>query len=432
MAKPRTTRSRTPGPTARVARAPRRPELPARATVLARLRATAPRRREPALLGAPLTSAKLAVIERRLGAPLPEPLRGFVLAVGNGGLGPHGRLFSIDEGIAELDAPADAAARPPFSSTALARAIAEKRLDRSHVLYDPDGEQPPLRGVLPVADAGDGLLYAVVMQGKHAGQVWLVGEAWSPELGADDGPADFVAWYLAWLDDAAPVIAAKPRPVRATVPRALDPSWPKALRAALEAPAKARKLGLGDFFAPAIPDVFDRLPGLEELSISHSTASALPGSMRSLVKLRKLWLTSMDQLADLEAITALPRLQFLNLARSSEVRITESIAGLVSLEVLILSFTNVQALPAALAKLPRLHRLDLDLCFDLDLRQAWPVIARLPALRTLTLAGSRLLRWPTALERPPSLAQLDLSGAEMPEGQLERVRAALPGVTLVA
>ncbi|MBL9018209.1 MAG: hypothetical protein JNL83_28740, partial [Myxococcales bacterium] len=69
MAKPRTTRSRTAGP--RVARAPRRPDLPARSAVLARLRATAPRRREHALLGAPLTSAKLAVIERRLGAPLP-------------------------------------------------------------------------------------------------------------------------------------------------------------------------------------------------------------------------------------------------------------------------------------------------------------------------------------------------------------------------
>ncbi len=415
MAKSRATPSR-----ARATR--RRPSLPTRTALLARLRLASPRTRELALLGAPLTAAKLAVIERRLGVPLPEPLRGFVLAVGNGGRGPRGTWFTIADGVAKLASPTDAAAEPPFAPRVLDRAIAEKRTDESYVLHDPDEEEPPLCGVLPVADAGDGLLYAVVMQGKHAGQVWLVGEAWSPELDAASKPVDFVAWYLAGLDGAAPTV---------TTTTAIDPSWPKALRAALEKPAKARKLGLNDFAGPKLPDVFDRLPNLEELSISQCTATALPSSMRALVGLRRLWLSSMKNLVDLEAITSLRGLKLLNLSRSSQIELPASITGLASLEVLVLSFTKLTSLPAALVELPRLHRLDLDLCFQLDLRQAWPVIARLPALRALTLSKSRLVRWPSTLHRPPKLEQLDLREAELPAGQLDRVRAALPGVSIL-
>lgn len=421
MATPRTSR---PSPRRSPARRPA--ALPARADLVARLRAIAPGTRAPALLGAPLTDAKLAAVERRLGAPLPEPLRGFVRAVGNGGVGRGPRWLSVEDAIGRLAVPADASAAPPFAAKVLDQAVADKRTDEAHVLYDPDGDPPPLRGVLPLADAGEGAMHAVLVKGKHAGRVWLVGEAWSPVLDPRGAPIDFLAWYLGRLE-------APPASVDQAAARAVDdPAWPRALRAALAAPAKTRKLVLDDLRLPAIPDVFDRLPALEELSISHSTAPSLPPSMAALAKLRSLWLTSMGQLTSLDAVAALPQLASLHLGRSSQIELTASIAGLTALEVLILSFTRVRTLPAQLAELPRLHRLDLDMCSRLELGQAWPVIARMPALRTLTLARSRLLEWPARLGRPRSLTQLDLTATELPPGQLDRIRAALPGVTIKA
>jgi len=272
----------------------------------------------------------------------------------------------------------------------LSKAIAAKRTDSSFVLYNAAGEPPPLTGVHLLGSAGDGLQYATLKHGKHAGSLWIVGEAWTPVLDV------------------------------------------KPLQAALAAPTRTRTLVLADFHERSIPDVFGGLPKLEELSISHCPAAALPGSMRSLAKLRKLSLTSMTALVDIEPITGLPALQVLHLGRSKQVALTDAIAGLASLEQLFLSFTAITTLPTGLAKLARLRALHLDLCFSLDLQRAWPVLAQLPALRTLNLAKSRLLRWPAKLDRPRSLELLDLRGAELPAGQLDRLRAALPGVTVQA
>jgi hypothetical protein len=403
---------------------------------------------------APLAPAKLEAIEAKLGSALPDSLRSFVLEVANGGPGPECTLWPLATGVKQLAAPGDASRRFPLSSKRIAELVTEKQTDDEVVHYDEEAPLP-LHGVVPIADAGCDLMFAVVTRGKSAGRVWLVGEAWSPLLDEAGASIRFDHWIGAWLARIDPESDPRPEPTARTPSKkrpakarsrpsddsaiAIDPTWPLSLRRALTKADSTTSLSLStndwsEDFGAVLPDVFHRLPNLKSLSISDNYALArLPPSIGRLGRLQKLWLTSNRQLRAIDVVGELRSLELLNIARSNSIpSLPDSVGRLPKLRRLIASFSKLKTLPESFAEASQLAEVALDLSFDLDMRRAWPVLASMPALTTLRLDESRLRTWPEKLSAPPALREISLVRAELPAGQLGRLKRALPGVTITA
>jgi len=122
-------------------------------------------------LGPPLAEEEIARLERAAG-PLPDDVRQFFAEVAGSGAGPGYGLL-----------------RP----TAL---LAEGTFDWR------DGEEPdgPPAGVLPLAHAGCGVVWLLVLRGPHRGEVWV--DAGGSDRIARRVAGSFETWYRAWLDDA--------------------------------------------------------------------------------------------------------------------------------------------------------------------------------------------------------------------------------------
>lgn len=122
-------------------------------------------------LAAPLTGDQLARLEQAAG-PLPDDVRHFFSEVAGQGAGPGYGLL------------------PP--SAALAAGSFDWR----------DGEEPegPPAGVLPLAHAGCGVVWLLVLGGPHRGEVWL--DAGGSDRIARRVAGSFDAWYRMWLDAA--------------------------------------------------------------------------------------------------------------------------------------------------------------------------------------------------------------------------------------
>jgi hypothetical protein len=122
-------------------------------------------------LGPPLVQDELERLERATG-PLPDDIRQFFAEVAGRGAGPGYGLL------------------PP--SAALAAGSFDWR----------DGEQPdgPPAGVLPLAHAGCGVVWLLVLRGPHRGEVWV--DAGGSDRIARRVAGSFEGWYRAWLDAA--------------------------------------------------------------------------------------------------------------------------------------------------------------------------------------------------------------------------------------
>jgi hypothetical protein len=126
-------------------------------------------------LAEPIAAEQLRELETELGA-LPSDYRDFLAVVGVSGAGPgYGLLSPVN------------AARMPIARGTFAWI---------------DGEAPtqPACGVLPLAHAGCGVMWLLVLSGPHRGEVWV--DARSSDGKAQRVAPSFSVWYRDWLASA--------------------------------------------------------------------------------------------------------------------------------------------------------------------------------------------------------------------------------------
>jgi hypothetical protein len=123
-------------------------------------------------LSPPLSPESVDAIEAQVGQ-LPSDYRDFLTAVGESGAGPGYGLL----------APTNPAHRP---------------IARGSFAWA-DGEEPnaPACGVLPLAHAGCGVMWLLVLAGPHRGEVWV--DARSSDGAARRVSPSFSVWYRDWL-----------------------------------------------------------------------------------------------------------------------------------------------------------------------------------------------------------------------------------------
>jgi hypothetical protein len=126
-------------------------------------------------LSAPLSADDLGDVETMIGE-LPTDYRDFLAAIGEFGAGPGYGLLS----------PMVAARMQTGGGT--------------FAWTDGEGPKQAARGVLPLAHAGCGVMWLLVLTGSHRGEVWV--DARSSDGRARRVAASFSVWYREWLASA--------------------------------------------------------------------------------------------------------------------------------------------------------------------------------------------------------------------------------------
>lgn len=144
-------------------------------------------------LSPPVLPEVLEAFEEKHQVRLPGEYRAFLLEVGNGGAGPIGGLYSLEDAEAHMSG--DLAAPSPFLPAEEASPDWLESLNDDAV-YDRIHD-----GVLPLADWGDTAEVVLIVTGPHRGRIVYV------DWQLDDLPffspfPEFLAWYEGWLRDA--------------------------------------------------------------------------------------------------------------------------------------------------------------------------------------------------------------------------------------
>jgi hypothetical protein len=182
-------------------------------------------------LAPPLTAAELAAVEHRIGAALPDDVRGFAAEVAAGGAGPYHGLVPLDRAAA-------------------------------YVVAGPAGA-PWTRG-LPLAHLGCGYAAICVLDGGARGEIWIDARTIGVLRPIHTG---FTALYLDWID----------RLAHARWPEAHVPPGACALAAALSgylAHCEAeRGIAAGTLDGEALREAWSRLgPAAVEIAAESSVA----------------------------------------------------------------------------------------------------------------------------------------------------------------
>ncbi|MFF8646878.1 SMI1/KNR4 family protein [Streptomyces griseoluteus] len=146
-------------------------------------------------MGPPLPEPEIRAFEISHGIELPPQYRSFVAEVGDGPAGPaHGLLplitprpeaddgWAVDDEWARDRLPGRLASPFPLTEPAPGRLGA--------------AAGTLTRGTLALADAGCGMYARLVLNGPHAGEIWLLDPDWG---GFTPWERDFHSWYTKWL-----------------------------------------------------------------------------------------------------------------------------------------------------------------------------------------------------------------------------------------
>ncbi|MFD6025366.1 SMI1/KNR4 family protein [Streptomyces griseoluteus] len=144
---------------------------------------------------APLPEAEIRAFETTHGITLPPQYRSFVAEVGDGPAGPaHGLLplitprpetddgWAVDDEWARDRLPGRLASPFPLTGPAPGRLGATA--------------DTLTRGTLALADEGCGMHVRLVLNGPHAGEMWLLDPDWG---GFTPWERDFHTWFTKWL-----------------------------------------------------------------------------------------------------------------------------------------------------------------------------------------------------------------------------------------
>lgn len=176
-------------------------------------------------LGAPLSKSEISKIERRLGVPLPDEYRLFLMRAGHGGAGPYYGLFRLDGDDPEDITDRNQIRKPfrwddSFNPYALEDPASEEdvwfeELDEEDFDEEDSDEglgedaapvvELNVPGALYLCHYGCGIRYFLIVKGKCTGEIWLDSQADDqgiiPECGARGERLGFLDWYEKWLDD---------------------------------------------------------------------------------------------------------------------------------------------------------------------------------------------------------------------------------------
>ncbi|MEU9921116.1 SMI1/KNR4 family protein [Streptomyces griseoluteus] len=143
----------------------------------------------------PLPEPEIRAFETTHGIELPAQYRSFVAEVGDGPAGPaHGLLplitphpgtdddWAVDDEWARDRLPGRLASPFPLTESAPGRLGA--------------AAGTLTRGTLALADEGCGMYVRLVLNGPHAGEIWLLDPDWG---GFTPWERDFHRWYTKWL-----------------------------------------------------------------------------------------------------------------------------------------------------------------------------------------------------------------------------------------
>jgi hypothetical protein len=165
----------------------------------------------------PITLAQIQEHEARWGVVLPEGLREFLLAVGDGAPGPWGGLIPLGKqrnpstgALEPLPEEVSARMREPFAGRGPVDVGGDPIEDEEDGDDEHDWitEDPSLDGVLPLAYGGCAMWAWIVVTGPERGRVWETDSCgWSPAATPLCRPVTFLEWYAVWLLTSQPSIA---------------------------------------------------------------------------------------------------------------------------------------------------------------------------------------------------------------------------------
>ena len=168
--------------------------------------------------------------------------------------------------------------------------------------------------------------------------------------------------------------------------------------------------------------------GLKELYLVRDELTALPDDYGKLVQLRYLNLDG-NRFEKLPGVVAkLTGLKWLRLNENKLTELPADLSALRDLRRIYLKRNQLPAVPPALEALKTLEDIALDYNPIAEVPQ-W--LTAFPKLRSVSFAGCRLTKLPTDLSGWKKLDSLVFSGCPIPEGEIKRVRAALPDVAIV-
>lgn len=414
----------------------------------------------------------LADLERAIGGPLPAEYRAFLATVHGGGAGPG---YGLAPPVAR-----DGGDRFPFSRAQATEILERRRGDDRFAMLPRDPDRGA-SGCIVLSDQGCGWEDVLVLSGELRGTVWTFGEGWCPHAGKD-GPVGFLDWYEAWLDaNLAPGALTNDPEEIATLPAdtaginlrgkslatwpdlarlaalrvlVLDQNRLKEIPAAIGRHAKLEQLSAGWNQIETLPEALGDCSALETIMLKSNAIGGLPGTIGKLGALRYLCLDfngisslpetigGLGSLRELlvgsnrirevpESIGGLGALQDLDLTRNPIARLPESIGSLGRLRSFALSEHELGRLPESMGGLQSLRRVTLDGSTTMDVGQACAVLARIEGLREVSLRSVGMTTVPPEMLKLRT-SRLDLGGNGLGDGEIERLRGAMPGTEVFA
>lgn len=180
-----------------------------------------------------------------------------------------------------------------------------------------------------------------------------------------------------------------------------------------------------------LPDRFDELPRLKDLSIAGGSVSILPPSIYRLKHLQRLWFPNHRIQTIPDSLAGLVSLSTLCLTGNPIRTLPASIGNLDSLMILDLGGTRLESIPTSMSGLTRLRHLYLNGIPSLDFERTIEVLLPLESLEELYLHENGLRSIPSRLEQFTQLRKLNLQLNPLTKSSVDSLRKLMPNTEII-
>jgi leucine-rich repeat protein SHOC2 len=173
------------------------------------------------------------------------------------------------------------------------------------------------------------------------------------------------------------------------------------------------------------PSDFKKLQNLYHLELSFTNIDSIPAEIAYLRKLKTFKFTDTDDTLKLPTtLKYLKGLQDIQIENCIMDSFPKQIFKVASLKFLYLSKTNTYALPSNFDKLPNLEVMIIE---NNPISSIPNNIYQARNLRLISLRNTKIKKLPDTISQMENLALLDLRGTEVSKGEIEVLKALLPG-----